>query len=459
MEKTSNKALSFVRTYTLSAQTPLIHFQYEQPGATLRATEVKPKLDRYIVKMLGVKDKIDKKWFINDTDSLNYKIRIIANGIPQKSTNREYACRSVDESAREGRIRIKNGNSINSMYFANMVSAENKTAEQVKQDICDNYKETVFYKDPIKMTVTCFIPELLSVISENIQAFFLLHNFGSRQSKGFGGFVVSEIDGQKCDNSHEAVCKVFGGYKYFYADCGISDVKELMNHALTVYAVLKGGLNMTRWDDRRGDYNAPNNYIKSYLQRPFLDELYGADMGSEKAKIKSRMSISDRATLTENRKENDLNDNKYGQYVFIRALLGLADHYEFRNLRSGTVNIYSLGKDGFDVERFKSPVTIKVVGKYIYYVFDVESISLITGKTFYFLERVPRWFKDAQYAEKKQYIMNNGWEIKTPDSFCEEEVDRLIKGFVAYFERVRSKLNGFTEPFKRSETLVLKEGK
>lgn len=40
----------FERVYTLEQQTPLIHFQYDQPGATLRATEVKPKLDKFIIK-------------------------------------------------------------------------------------------------------------------------------------------------------------------------------------------------------------------------------------------------------------------------------------------------------------------------------------------------------------------------------------------------------------------------
>ena len=34
--------------FTLKQHTPLIHFQHDQEGATLRATEVKPKLDRFI---------------------------------------------------------------------------------------------------------------------------------------------------------------------------------------------------------------------------------------------------------------------------------------------------------------------------------------------------------------------------------------------------------------------------
>ena len=36
--------------FTLKEHTPIIHFQHDQDGATLRATEVKPKLDRFIIK-------------------------------------------------------------------------------------------------------------------------------------------------------------------------------------------------------------------------------------------------------------------------------------------------------------------------------------------------------------------------------------------------------------------------
>lgn len=32
----------------LNQQSPILHFQHQQQGATLRASEVKPKLDRFI---------------------------------------------------------------------------------------------------------------------------------------------------------------------------------------------------------------------------------------------------------------------------------------------------------------------------------------------------------------------------------------------------------------------------
>ena len=37
----------------LKQHTPMIHFQHDQEGATLRASEVKPKLDRFILTRLG----------------------------------------------------------------------------------------------------------------------------------------------------------------------------------------------------------------------------------------------------------------------------------------------------------------------------------------------------------------------------------------------------------------------
>lgn len=37
----------------LEAQSPIIHFQHDQAGATLRASEVKPKLDRFLLNKNG----------------------------------------------------------------------------------------------------------------------------------------------------------------------------------------------------------------------------------------------------------------------------------------------------------------------------------------------------------------------------------------------------------------------
>ena len=69
-------ALEFSRSYTLQASTPLIHFQHSEPGATLRATEAKPKLDRFLKRK--AKNEIKKSWLIGESEALNYKMRIVS---------------------------------------------------------------------------------------------------------------------------------------------------------------------------------------------------------------------------------------------------------------------------------------------------------------------------------------------------------------------------------------------
>ena len=66
----------------LKQHTPIIHFQHDQEGATLRASELKPKLDKYLIEKFE-KENIDyKKWLIGkgEHQALNYKVKIITDG-------------------------------------------------------------------------------------------------------------------------------------------------------------------------------------------------------------------------------------------------------------------------------------------------------------------------------------------------------------------------------------------
>ena len=69
----------FQLEFTLKQHTPLIHF-HDHEGATLRATELKPKLDKFIVEQLGGWDKVDKNWLIGkgkaEHKALDYKVTI-----------------------------------------------------------------------------------------------------------------------------------------------------------------------------------------------------------------------------------------------------------------------------------------------------------------------------------------------------------------------------------------------
>ena len=76
-------------TITLKQHTPLIHFQHSEPGAKLRATEVKPKLDRYILTKLGGGNyetginRAKEQGLLTgkgEHPALDYKLRISASG-------------------------------------------------------------------------------------------------------------------------------------------------------------------------------------------------------------------------------------------------------------------------------------------------------------------------------------------------------------------------------------------
>jgi len=55
---------SFKVEFTLKQHTPLIHFQSDQSGATLRATELKPKLDRFLIEKVFNNEKERYKEFL-----------------------------------------------------------------------------------------------------------------------------------------------------------------------------------------------------------------------------------------------------------------------------------------------------------------------------------------------------------------------------------------------------------
>ena len=60
--------------FELIQHTPIIHFQAKDMGATLRASEVKPKLDRYLMKQFEKEDldtSLIEKWWIPGQEALN----------------------------------------------------------------------------------------------------------------------------------------------------------------------------------------------------------------------------------------------------------------------------------------------------------------------------------------------------------------------------------------------------
>lgn len=189
-------------TVTLKQHTPLIHFQHDQHGATLRASEVKPKLDRFIITQLGDGDyeegkkKIDaehKDWLIGKGDhyALNYKMRIEAKDPRNIAMQKKRAIKKgIEQKDEIGRPLYDTPNypdNENSLIMGNM-------GGRLEEEVLN----FVLFQN-IKLTIRIFSRDsdgLNKKIQDDIFDFFIENGVGNRVSKGFGSFSVKEINGE-----------------------------------------------------------------------------------------------------------------------------------------------------------------------------------------------------------------------------------------------------------------------
>jgi hypothetical protein len=153
----------FKLEFTLKQHTPIIHFQSDQAGATLRATELKPKLDRFLIEAFE-KEGIDYKDFLiaGQERALDYKVSIT----PDLSSAE--TIETIDSRGRE---------QSNPLFFGNMGDGE--------------YKKFKHNKNSIKLTLFSYKSELVKYLDDKFEAFLANTNFGTRQSKGFGSFYLN----------------------------------------------------------------------------------------------------------------------------------------------------------------------------------------------------------------------------------------------------------------------------
>lgn len=170
-------------TVTLKQHTPLIHFQHDQYGATLRASEVKPKLDRYILTKLGKGDyetgrdvAKEKGWLIGKGThpALDFKLQVrVKDAIDislQNKLNRERKHTTEDFP----------------LLLANMGGRDSEE-ELVNFSMYKTvYLEIFSLKD-----------DLCNKIKNYIPFFIAKTNFGQRSNKGFGSFTVTLMEDDK----------------------------------------------------------------------------------------------------------------------------------------------------------------------------------------------------------------------------------------------------------------------
>ena len=217
---------------TLKQHTPLIHFQHDQEGATLRASEVKPKLDRFILSRLGdgdyqagIEQARANGWLVGKGEhpALNYKLKIESSDVQIWELSRK----TERTNKRTGKPVFEQM----PMFFGNMHNSNDTSFVP---------KKMVFTSSPITLSFLSTNKDIIDKINIYICKFFLLNNFGTRQSKGFGSFYP---EGALLNSSS---INNFARYKWDVGDCKVWSLDAFYNLFFAIdmfYKTLRSGIN------------------------------------------------------------------------------------------------------------------------------------------------------------------------------------------------------------------------
>ena len=326
--------------FTLKQHTPLIHFQHDQAGATLRATEVKPKLDQFLRETL----KQIKPDVYNEFSDL---IALLPDSHKEENTPSPYklVIQPVVEDA------------VDKYIIASFIPRQNleKYAQQYKildrtpyfadnKPLKDNNpqyaKLGLMLKDgkELKLVFRFLNPKWEKLLKDTLSAFFVCANFGSRQSKGFGCFLPSNISQRELEDLLRICFPISFRSKQF------RDLKDVFLGIDSIYKNLKSGDRNTESELRKyfNDFRPVVEWEKPAIQEK-VAEISGSNL-----KIKSK---------TNNRQ-------------FVRALLGLPEIYEYP--KNGGIKAQvkfdksEAMNDAEIIERYASPILFKIFDKTIY---------------------------------------------------------------------------------------------
>lgn len=350
-------------TVKLKQHTPLIHFQHYQEGATLRASEVKPRLDRYILEIIGKDNDPNKDNNSPNKDYYNIGYRIAekkgwligANPLKKEQFALNYKMRIDSEKYRDLTLNVSQNKKFKyetenfPMLLSNM-GGKNDKQDLVNFSMYDNISiKFQFFSN------TNNLQEIYDIIKDNVELFFLTRNFGQRVSKGFGSFTVESIEEDSgntipiiLSNSISKLKKCMIRYEYQEND----NISTLFNVIDFYWKCLKSGVNSTKRIivnnkiKRKYSDKPDKRYIKSYLWT-FLN-----DRGHtwEKRTIKQSLNLSSSPATNDKNEYRDNNNNIF----YARAFLGCPiNGFTYRIATGKIENYYNKNKQRYeDKEKF-----------------------------------------------------------------------------------------------------------
>lgn len=386
MSNNSCQDSKFKLCFKLKQHTPIIHFQSDQTGATLRATELKPKLDKFLIK------------YAFDNDFEKYKEYLIGYKEPKKPTDRKMTEEDfLGKKAFDYKVKILNQGE-NKIDFPKPF-VKRGTNGYVAPYFADN--KSIEHQSEIKLFISSFDESILTAIKKYITLFFTFENFGTRQSKGFGSYHLSDTT----KDDFKKLIKQYHKPVYYFSN-SFHSAKDALKEIDTFYRKLKAGLNPKANQGK---------HFKSLLFKYMCTK----DSGWEKKWIKEKFP---EVVYGEHK---PINCEPPKSYHYIRALLGLAElneYYPNGQRNKLQIKIEGVKKDPDDnkkvlYQRFKSPITFKIFESNVYLLHN-DSYKELFGEKFYF-----------RFKGKKEII-------SIPEQFNLDEFLKFVQNEISYLKEL-----------------------
>ena len=374
----------------LKCHAPIIHFQpsVNAKGATLRASEVKPKFDKYL-------------WTKEPEELATYEL------LPYKMKFIEKKKEVIDEKVADEYVDIP-------LYYA----------KDQKRMVITNPR----------IVITCFDSTLQKLIVRHIKNFFIVTNFGAAQGKGYGSFTV--IDPEKNDqfeqeNIEKILMEEFGLKTLYKIDCNklveklakFEAIKKIFRIIENFYKIIKGGINH-------------KGYIKGFL---FI-RMNEKEIKNEKAALKTE--IIDHPYASNQNKVTQVSQINNHKECYVRALLGLSSSFAFKDQRKqngGAVDVnIKISHADETIERFPSPLTFKVINN-IVYIIPKKIDERIWEKEFVFTYELDKKRGHAHGIQPKEKPEKLKLDTPALNDFCLED---FLDKAVEYYNENRGKIKG-----------------
>lgn len=403
----------------LRAQSPMIHFQACDggpngvtqktngkettghiggglSGVTLRASEVRPQLDKYIFRRIaGIAP--------GEEFSADHLLKVKKDLLKRE----EYQDIFSDPEKANYALKYKMSIQVDADAKVTCVTLENEKKYSAYMSFFGNAGKTPRMMgvlcDPI-LTITCFNEHVRGLIVKYLKDFFFVTNFGTRQGKGFGSYVLDGSEREEA-NVVQALKENYGAKACYRMQvknpskerCFADYFDNIGNFA----QIMKSGINH-------------KVYIKGYIFKYMLENK--TSIGNDKKWMKINGILP-----CDSIRSNDVN----GNYKYVRAMLGTTNRIKIKN--ETEIEIKDAGKDNTIFERVPSPVFYKIIDKNIYIVAGRIPKDLYNHV---FAFAVKKSAQNKSPNSKSNSAKKSSGTLPTPDTF---DIDDFMEKYVVYY--------------------------